>query len=446
VSDAGSSPVAPLGNRYDEWLNERFRKVLPSGITLVLLPQLHLHTSSISVFVGAGSRHESASDNGLSHFLEHMMFRGTERLRSPFEVNFAIERLGGTLNAATSPCCTDYELIVPPESLEEGARILGEILTRPIFADLEVERRVVQEEIREGLDERGACIDADALSRARLWPDHPLGRPITGSLENAERFGLEDLRRLYSDRYVGANTVVCVGGAFDRDRMERVLEDALSEMAGSGSRPVFAPPRPGPGPTTLHAHRTGSQTTVRLGFHAPGSLDPAFPASELLLGVLDDGMSTRLHRRIFEELGLAYSVWADLESYPDAGALSVEATCAHENVPSVVEEILSIAADLRDRAPDPAEVGKAKQRAVWSLAELLDRPCEIGGWFGERELLGRPEQPEDWARAIAAVDGEEVARAARGALCPEGLHVTTVGILTAKQRDGVEEAVRGFGS
>ena len=147
--------------------------------------QPHLHRGSIAVYFKAGSMYETAAENGLSHFLEHMVFRGTAHHPNAYDVNLAVEKLVGNLFAATGPDSTEFGITLPTECLVSGSELLAEVVTAPVFRDIEIERRIVTEEIREDLDEDGKPIDMDFLSRRRLWPGHALGYAVTGPLDNA---------------------------------------------------------------------------------------------------------------------------------------------------------------------------------------------------------------------------------------------------------------------
>lgn len=411
---------------------------IPNGLRVVAVPQPHLHRGAISVYVGSGSRFEAARENGLSHFLEHMLFRGTERFPTAFELNDAVERLGGTLAASTAPDATELSVSLPEESLARGLGIVAEVLLRPRFDAVETEKRIVAEEISEDLDDRGRDVDIDLLSRRRLWPDHPLGRSVIGPLENVMRFTADDLRRHLSRVCVARNAVLCVTGRFDPAEIREAAEGAFEGMPPG--EPQAYPPAPGAatGPTAAHVAKPGNQTAVRVAFRAPGLDAPDATAASLLLRLLDDGMSTPLHRRVFEDRGLAYNVGAELEQYADAGALNIDAVCSHENVVAVAQEILEIAAGLRDGEIDRAAFGKAKRRAVWSLERHLDSPEAMNVWYGEQELISRLRRLEEEAEAILALGPEDVSRAAAAIVRSEDLHVTTVGALDARRRRALE--------
>src|SRR5689334_18201877 len=156
----------------------RHKDLLGNGLRVVTVELPHLHSASVVMYARVGSRYESPADNGLSHFLEHMLFRGTERLPDAFLLNHAIEALGGTLYAETGRDYSLYQISLHPETLVDGIRLFGEIFCTPSFSDLEVERRIILEEMLEDDDEDGRLINIDDIARATVWPDHPLGYRI----------------------------------------------------------------------------------------------------------------------------------------------------------------------------------------------------------------------------------------------------------------------------
>ena len=165
---------------------------LGNSLRVRLVPLPHLQSATVSFFVRVGSRYETAQTNGLSHFLEHMLYRGTEAHPAAHELNLAIERLGGTLEAATHVDFTSYDLTLPSETIAKGTELLAEVLRQPLLTELSTEKQIIREEILEELNEEGQQIDIDNVSRQLLYPNHPLGFSIAGPLENLDRFGTRD--------------------------------------------------------------------------------------------------------------------------------------------------------------------------------------------------------------------------------------------------------------
>jgi predicted Zn-dependent peptidase len=416
------------------------RSALPNGMCVITVPQPQLHSASVAVMVKVGARHETPRDNGISHLLEHMLFRGSQRYPSAYALNRAIEELGGTLSGATHADYTTFEVTLPPGNVAAGIEILGDLFANPAFSELEIEKRIVREEILEYLDDLGRDIDPDNLARELVFGSHPLGMTLTGSLDNLSSFEVRDLHAHMKRHYVASNMVLCVAGAVDG---RTVLRSALKHFGGM---PTGAPSSAVPAPLQRSAERMraveshGSQTHVRLSFPTFGTNDPRHLALELLVRVIDDGMSTRLHRRICEELGLAYEVFACLEQYEEAGVLDVGAAVEHANTPVFVRAALGLLEELRERPVGKQELEKVKRRYQWQLEAILDDAHELCTHYGERALVGQEGHIGALREQIAAVTPAEVRAVARDVLCREGLHLTMVGLLDRTQRKAVRRA------
>jgi len=243
-------------------LFSRHKDVLPNGLTVVTVELPHLHSVSVVMYARVGSRYEPVADNGLSHFLEHMLFRGTERLPDAYALNHAIEALGGTLYAETGRDYSLYQISLHPETLQPGLELFGEIFATPAFADVDVERRIVLEEMHEDHDEDGRLINIDDLARLEVWPDHPLGYRITGPYENVERFDDTDVRRHFATHYGARNMVLAVSGAVQRDDVIGTLHRVFGTLASGEELHVVAPPESQQRARFLYVPREGSQTNV----------------------------------------------------------------------------------------------------------------------------------------------------------------------------------------
>ncbi|HKU45219.1 MAG TPA: pitrilysin family protein [Polyangiales bacterium] len=420
------------------------RSGLPNGLRVITVPQPHLHSANVAVMVKVGARHETARDNGVSHLLEHMLFRGSQRYPSAYALNRAIEELGGTLHGATHADFTLFEVTLPPANVASGIEILGELFMHPSFSELPVEKRIVREEILEYLDEEGREVDPDNISRELMFGTHPLGMTITGSLANLEQLGVNELRSHMLRHYVASNMVLCVSGPVDQ---RAVLQAALKHFSGlrTGAPSVALPaPRPRatqPGERLRFVSSQGSQTDVRLSFCTFGANDPRYLALELLVRVIDDGMSTRLHRRICEELGLAYEVFATLEPYEEAGVLDLGGAIEHSKAPLFVRSALTLLAELCERPVGKLELDKVKRRYQWQLEASLDDAQALCAHYGQRALLGQDGHIGALREQIASVTAAELRSVAREVLCRERLHVITVGMIDRSQRKAIRRAM-----
>jgi predicted Zn-dependent peptidase len=417
---------------------------LPNGLAVVLVPMPGVHRAVASLYLRVGSRFEGPEDNGLSHFLEHMVFRGTASLASAHDQALAFERLGATLYAATH---VDHGLMtvsVPPANLLEVLALLAEVTVTPRFSAIEVERGIVHEEILEDLDDDGRDVDADNIARALMYEGHPLGYTITGALASLDRFDEALLRAHHARHYTGENAVLCVAGRFDLDQVARAAETRFSAMPrGLRARPQPAPEL-GKRPRFSFVENTSSQTDLRVAFRAVGERDVREPAVEMLMRVLDDGMSTRLYERICDRLGLCYDVSGMFEVYEDDGVLDIAAGAAHERALQVTKEVFALLRDLAAQGPTEAELAKARDRHLWSVEAMLDDPDSVAGFYGLAALAGIARTPMARHEELSGVTAAQVRAAAELVFRPERLSVVAVGLLSEGDEKKLERAVRAF--
>ncbi len=410
------------------------------GLRARFIPLPHLQSATVSFFVRVGSRYEQRETNGLSHFLEHMLYRGTDTHPAAHELSLAIERLGGTLDAATHVDFTSYDLTLPSETIAEGVALIAEVLREPLLSELRTEKQIIREEILEDLNEAGQQIDVDNVSRQLLYPSHPLGFSIAGPIENLERFDTADLRAHHARFYGGHNAVVCVAGAFDADAILDVTAKHFEEMPAG----VLAEPSPVPNGAPAgrfsYVHEQGSQTDVRVSFHTPGIKSAKAPTMLLLARVLDDGLSTRVHHTICEERGLAYEAFAGNDTFEECGVFDFGASVEHKKAPVLVETVFELLGSLRDAPPTEEEVDKAKRRYLWDLQTVRDDPEDASHFVGSSVLFDLPEDLETVAAQVASVTPDDIRRAAEQYLDPARAHLTCVGVLD----DAMQGELRGM--
>ncbi|MBN2528918.1 MAG: insulinase family protein [Deltaproteobacteria bacterium] len=433
---SGSKPIAahPLDSVASPKV---IREILPNGLTLIEIIQPLLRTVHISAYVKTGSRFEAPGQNGISHFLEHMVFRGTSRYPTAFELNLAFEQLGANVNGSTMPDATEYSVSLPHPSAADGLSLLLQMITRPLFNEIDTERKIIAEEILEEFDEYGQCIDVDSLSRRRVFADSRLGAPITGSVDNVMAIGYEELTQWFKENYTAGNMVVCVSGAISDETIKRELRDLLGTVP-KGKRHSIQKTHfafhDGKAVRYQHVHKPGSQTLMRLAFGTPGLAHPDYPVVEILLRLIDDGMSTPLHRTIFEDLALAYNVGAELEAYEDSGVFNIDAQASHENIAAIVKETLQILVKLTRGDIAEQDLVKAKRRATWDLEALQDFPGALNSWYGEQELYRNALSPEMAATRIAAIKKDDIVQIARKVFSRDTIFLTTVGNQSEKRQ------------
>src|SRR6185369_12633384 len=230
------------------------RARLSNGLRMLTIETPHLHTASVCLYVRAGSRYETPATNGLSHFLEHMLFRGSGRYPSSFALNLAIEELGGTLYAETGRDYSLYQITLHPKQVARGLEILGDLFSSPAFRDIDLERKIVVEEILEDLDDRGRNVNVDDQSRRLAWGNHPLGYPITGPMRNVKRFSLADVRAHFRRFYGAANMVLAVAGPLDHGDVRAQAREAFARVHPGSRRRPRAPQPNSHGPRFRAVH------------------------------------------------------------------------------------------------------------------------------------------------------------------------------------------------
>ena len=416
---------------------------LPSGLRVVIIPRPGLHRVVIDAHLRVGSRFESASDNGISHFLEHMEYRGTPDYPSAHEQALAFEELGGTLVATTAADTGSMTIATPPENFKSVLELYARVFQTPLLRGIEIERGIVSEEILESLDDEGKQVDPDNLLRTLVFGAHPLGFPITGPIEHLEHFDEANLRAHHQAHYVGSGTVIGVAGPVDPERVIAQVEECFKDLPRGALSQVSPPPDQG-GVRWRYVRHAASQTALRLGFRAPSCTHPDEPAMELLLRTLDDGMSTRLYQQICDTKGLCYDVSAGFEAYEDAGLIELCAETAHERALDVLDELLDVVARLRDDGPSEEELEKARRRHRWQLREMLDHAEELTSFYGLGELAGLSRTPLERQEELEAVSRQRVLSVAQHWLCPANLSALAVGTLSKRVQTELEGRVRAF--
>ncbi len=412
------------------------KDVLPSGLTVVAIETPHLHSVMTAVYVRVGSRHEEKRTNGVSHMLEHLFFRGSERYPDSVRMNAAVESVGGNLNGVTMRDSSYFYTPAHVDGVEVTLSVLGEMLTRPRLNHLATEKRIVLEEMLDEVDERGRDVDVDNLSKRLLYQEHPLAMKIAGTPESVKGLTLRDVRRHFEHAYGGGNLVVAVAGPVTAQRVMRATQKAFRHLP-SGPRlnqEVFPVPLEATGPRFQYVDLDEAQVEFRFVFPAVSEHHPDAAALGLLRRVLDDGLSSRLPHNVVEKKGLAYSIGALIETFHDVGTFEIDGASAPENLAAVFEETLRTLATLRAGKISAQELKRAKTRFAMHLDFLQDSPGDLCGWFGGGELY-RP--AESFAEKKAEVDRvtlKTLHRLAQTWLVADRMLVVAVGPHSAKKK------------
>ena len=404
-----------------------------NGLRLLVTPMPYARSASASIYVAAGSRYEATpAEGGLSHFLEHLLFKGTKRRPKPLDISMEIDRIGGNINAATNRELTVYYAKVTPEYLGGAVDILGDMIRNSVLPDHEIERErdVILEELAAVEDsppeQVGVILDET------LWLGQPHGRDIAGTNESVEGLSAAAIREYYQRQYVPNATVVSIAGAVDPAEVREMVGLAFEDWRAGDPLPwVPNQRRVGHSLVTVHDKDT-EQVHLSFGLHGVASDDDDRYALDLLSVILGEGMSSRLFARLREELALCYDIHSYIATLRDCGMFGVYAGVDPERA---IEAAREIAKELaRACAPVGADELSRAKAVTRSRTQLrLEDSRSVSALYGSQAILGLPlKTPEQTLARSAAVTVEEVERVAIRVMRGGGLHVAAVGQVDAK--------------
>jgi len=419
---------------------------LPNRLRVVTVPMPHLHSVELACYLGVGGRHDPAGLEGMAHFLEHMLFRGTAEYPNSQALERAFEAIGGTVNAATDSETTCYHSRVHPGHLGEGVELFASMLLRPRLDDIDTERRIILEEAREDFNQEGEEINPDNLTGRLLWPDHPMGVPTIGTEEGIAAIDRAALQRHHAAYYRPNNAVIVAAGQVD----PQSLRDAVERSFGGWQArdiPVEVPLRHWQAhdqPQFSWVEDADSQVVVQLAFALPGREGAALIPLRLMRRVLGGSGATRLMQRLREELGLTYNVEANLSLYADGGVLSVDLAVAPENLEEGVAETLGVLRKLAAEGIDVEELEGVKRTYLFDLDFSCDQPESHAVRYGWGEMVGFWRDLAVDRAGIVATEAGEIQQQAREVFVPGRLCAAFVGPFEAQQKEAVERLLRSF--
>jgi predicted Zn-dependent peptidase len=364
-----------------------YQKVtLDNGLRLVTAAMPHTRSVSISFFVGAGSRYENAEQAGISHFIEHVCFKGTEKRPTSAEICTVIEGVGGMLNAGTDKELTIYWCKVAQPHFASALDVLVDILMNSTFnsGEIEKERQVIIEEINMSLDSPAQRVSM--LLDNIMWPDHPLGRDIAGSKESVAAISRKMMLEYLGGQYGPENAVLAIAGGLQHNEIIDAVRRVTKDWLKKGKYVNYKPYKTNPGRRVLIEKRDTEQTQLCLALPALSIVHPDRFKLDLLNVILGEGMSSRLFTEIRDKLGLAYSIQSYAEHFLDTGAMTVSAGVDNKNLKVAVRAILNELARLKEPIPE-AELNKAKELFKGRILLRMEDSRSVAGWMGSQEIL-----------------------------------------------------------
>lgn len=376
---------------------------LANGLRVATVEMPQMTSASVGLWAGMGSRYEPAPLNGVSHFIEHMLFKGTRR-RSALEISQAVEGIGGYLNAFTSEETTCFHAKARHDRWPELLEVLTDMYLYSRFdpADIRKEREVIKEEVALYYDEPQQHVLE--LLNATQWPDQPLGRPITGTVATLDRLGRKELTGWMAEHYLAANTLICAAGRLTHGAVLRAARQYAHRFS-SGARPRFAPATPRPGGPVIRLHRRAiEQTQLAVGIRTCSRHDGRRYALRLLNVILGENTSSRLFQSVREDSGLAYSIHSSVSFFDDTGDLVIAAGLDEDKLAPVLRVIRRELETLAAQAPSAGELRRARDYVVGQIDLSLENTESQMMNLGE-QLLGFGDflPPEAVKRQLARV-------------------------------------------
>jgi len=409
------------GNTYQ-------RTTLANGLRVVSAPMPTTRSVSVSVYVGAGSRYETPPEAGISHLLEHLLFKGTEKRPTAPEISEIVEGVGGVLNAATDRELTVYYAKVARPHFERAADVLMDMARNAVLApeELEKERKVVIEELASVEDSPAQLVDI--LLDATMWPGQALGRDVAGTEESVTGITREATVDYLRRQYVPNNLVVAVAGAIEHEEVVAFCEQALGDW-GRGAPSVWIPAVDGQSsPRVAVQYKQTEQAHIEIAVHGCSNQNPDRFTLDLISVILGEGMSSRLFIELREKRALCYDVHSFASHYLDVGSFAVYAGVDPKKAVEATQALLAELARLRDDGVTEEELYKAKELSKGRLLLRMEDTRSVSGWLGGQEMLnGAIKTPDEIVELVDAVTMEGMGRVARKVLTGEKLSVAVVG-------------------
>jgi predicted Zn-dependent peptidase len=399
------------------------RDALDNGIRLVTESMSHVRSVSLGVWLARGSRHETDEESGIAHFVEHMLFKGTAT-RTAEEIAQAVDSIGGQLDAFTAKEYASYYVKVLDEHLPLAVDILSDIVLRPAFheVDIEREKKVILEEIKMVEDTPDDLVHE--IFTQSFWEGHPLGRPILGTKDSVEAITQRRLRDHFRGAYAAENVIISAAGNLEHSQLREALEQAFGTMPPVARNGADAPPQVIP--KVVIRNKELEQSHVCLGTPSYPQNHVARYASYVMNTILGGSMSSRLFQNIREKRGLAYSVFSGINAYRDAGYLTVYAGCANEAVGEVIDLVVDEMKAIKQSSVPETELRRAKDHLKGSVMLSLENTSSRMSHLARQEIyFDRQFSLDETLQGIERVSADDVQRVA-GELFSNGSLAATV--------------------
>jgi predicted Zn-dependent peptidase len=413
---------------------EYTRTTLDNGLRVITSPMPHTRSVAVSIYVGAGSRYETKPEAGISHFIEHLCFKGTKKRPNSQLISETIDGVGGVLNAATDREYTVYYAKVARPHLDLAVDVLTDLVQSPLFdaTEMEKERKVVQEELASVGDSPGQQVDL--MLDEMLWPDQPLGWDIGGTEDSVGAITRDMILDYARRQYVPNNMVVSVAGNVQQEEVLELLHDSLGTMDPGVFQSWFPATDGQSAPACRMLSKRTEQTHIALGMQALPLGHPDRYAIDLLSVLFGESMSSRLFMELREHMGLCYDVNSYVSHFLDTGSFGLYAAVDPTNGPKTVAALMGELRRLTAGIPEE-ELTKARELAKGRLLLRMEDTRSVSGWLGGQEILtSHIRSAEDVVERLDEVTPEDLTRVVETILKRDRLNLAVVGPHRSEKR------------
>jgi predicted Zn-dependent peptidase len=404
------------------------REVLPNGLTVITEQMQHIRSVSIGIWIKSGSRDEDPQWNGISHFIEHMVFKGTKH-RSAEDIARQVDSIGGGMDAFTAKECICFNVKVLDEHLPIALDVLSDLVLNPVFApeDIGRERGVILEEIK--MDEDSPDYLVHEIFTQNFWKDHPLGKPILGTKMTVKKFERDPVLDFYAERFAPGNVIICAAGNLKHTQFVELVAKHFQHMKPVNNGFHSAQPKIVPR-IVMRNKKSLEQVQICVGVPSHPIAHERRHASYILNTLLGGGMSSRLFQNIRERQGLAYAIYSDLSPYRDTGCLSVYAGTSRESAAKVVQCIVSEFRKLKSESVPAEELRRSKDQLKGSLMLSLESSTARMSNLARQEMyFDHFYTMDELLEKIESVTTEELKALANEFFHTESVAVTVLGNL-----------------
>ena len=425
-----------------------FKDCLVNGMTVIVVEQPHIHSIELAMFVRSGLRFENMQNNGISHFVEHMLFRGNSAYPNSYLLNREFELIGRDLRASTMSDHTYYGFSPHISNIDRAINLFSEFFLEPMFPEIELERGIILEECLEDLNEKGVDVDINNLACKLLYPEDALARPTIGTEESIRSISVRDLKEHYAQFYTPDNMILVAAGCVDHKSFFDCAKKYFSRLIGNGSTPSNhfdeTLNEAQLQPALLFQYDSDSQVQLQVCFRAVSYNHPDYFIATLISRLFDDGVTSRLQKVLREEKGLVYSVECRTTSLPDTGTIDFDVSVRSEKVVEVTKILLNEIKKFTSTGAGEDELKLVKQRYGYDLDYELDDPYRQIIRYGFCHLYSTECTVEEEREKISRITSLDILRVARDIFVPEKLNFVLVGPYTSDLEISLQQLVHNF--